>query len=203
VTDYPSELASDIKTLDGTTVHVRPIRPDDMPALTTFHHHLSSQSVYRRFLYVHPTLSAVELERFTTVDYVDRMALVAEDNGELIAVGRYERIPGTAQAEVAFVVADHHQHRGIGMSLLEQLADHGWHNGITHFVAQTLAENRQMLGVFRDSGFPVTTSDEHGTVSVEFPIEPDDSYRSARSERHERTERGSVPITAPCGTSTG
>ena len=203
MTDYPSELACDIKTLDGATVHLRPIRPRDVPALATFHRHLSSQSVYRRFLYVHPTLSAVEVERFTTVDYLDRMALVAEDNGELIAVGRYERIPGTTKAEVAFVVSDHHQHRGIGMSLLEHLADYAWRNGITRFVAQTLAENREMLGVFRDSGFPVTTSNDHGTVSVEFPIEPAAGYRSARSKRHERAEHGPVPIAAPCGTSTG
>ena len=185
---YPAELACDVTTRVGTNVHLRPIRPDDAPRLVDFHQHLSPRSVYRRYFFVHPRLSAAEVERFTCVDYVDRMAFIAEDGDRLIAVGRYDRSPGTAEAEVAFVVADQYQHHGIGTLLLEQLADAGWRNGISTFLASTLVENRDMLDVFVDSGFGVSTSVEGGIVSVRFPIEPDEAYRAKRTARHARIE---------------
>ena len=187
---YPSELAGDVTTRLGTRLHLRPIRPDDASRLVDFHQQLSLRSVYRRYLYVHPTLSATEVERFTRVDYVDRLALVAEDDSGLVAVGRYDRTSGTAEAEVAFVVADEYQHHGIGTLLLEQLAGAARQRGITSFVATTLAENREMLDVFLDSGFAVTTTLEDGTVSVRFPITPDDMYKAACDLRHSRAQAG-------------
>ncbi len=189
---YPAELESEERLRDGTPVRLRPIRPEDAGALTSFHDHLSSQTVYRRFFSAHPHLTGAEVERFTNVDYVDRLAFVVEIGAGLIGVGRYERNPGTAEAEVAFVVADDHQHRGVGTLLLERLADVAWNNGIGEFVAQTLADNREMVGVLVASGFPVRTSSEHGTVSARFSIAPGDDYRRARDARH-RTSEGSVP----------
>ena len=187
---YPFELVDDVETTTGGTVHLRPIRPDDGRLLTQFHENLSPQSVYRRFFFMHPRLSVTETEKFTHVDYVDRLALVAEHDDRLVAVGRYERIPGTADAEVAFVVADDFQHQGIGTVLLERLAGAAWKNGITSFVAQTLSENGDMLEVFMRSGFHVTSTTEHGTVSVRFPIQPDDAYRLAYAGRHQGRRAG-------------
>jgi GNAT superfamily N-acetyltransferase len=181
---YPSELACDVQTMSGESVHVRPIRPDDSERLTAFHDHLSPQSVYRRFFFMHLKLSAAEIERFTHVDYVARLALVAEQGGRLVAVGRYEGLPGKPEAEVAFVVADEYKHQGLGTILLEQLAAAALKNGIREFVAQTLADNHDMLDVFMRSGFHVTSSREYGTVNVRFPIDPDDSYRLAFATRH-------------------
>jgi GNAT superfamily N-acetyltransferase len=180
---YPADLACDMALRTGTTVHVRPIRPEDAPRLVEFHGGLSPQSVYRRFLFVHPTLSPTEVERFTSVDYVDRLAIIAEHGDRLVAVGRYERSADPSEAEVAFVVADSYQQIGIGTLLLELLAGAARRNGITTFVALTLSENRAMLNVFGDSGFHVSTRTEDGTVSVRFPIEPDDTYRAARAAR--------------------
>ena len=181
---YPFELVCDVETMAGIPVHIRPIRPDDGVRLTEFHEQLSPQSVYRRFFFMHPRLSAAETERFTHVDYADRLALVAEREDRLVAVGRYDRIPGTTEAEVAFVVADDLQHQGIGTILLERLADAALKNGIEVFVAQTLSENHDMLEVFMRSGFHVTSTSDCGTVSVRFPIRPDDSYRLACAGRH-------------------
>ncbi len=175
---YPEELVSDVVTGLGTTLRLRPIRPDDAALLVDFHRHLSLRSVYRRYLYVHRILSSAEVERFTRVDYVDRLALVVEDDQGLVAVARYDRTPGTSEAEVAFVVADQYQHHGIGTVLLEHLAAAAWRRGITTFVATTLMENREMLDVFANSGFAVTTAFEDGTVSVRFPIAPNDVHRS-------------------------
>jgi GNAT superfamily N-acetyltransferase len=169
----PVELSCSVETRDGQVIRLRPIRADDGERLVEFHGHLSARSVYRRFFFVHPKLSPTEIERFTHVDYVDRLALVAVDGDRFIAVGRYERIPGTTDAEVAFVVADECQHHGMATVLLEHLAAAAFRRGITTFVAETLSENRDMIGIFMKSGFPVTTSTDGGTVSVRFPIAPD------------------------------
>lgn len=197
---YPEELVCDVPAKGGTMIHLRPIRPDDAPRLIEFHRHLSLRSAYRRFFFVHPTLSDAEIERFTRVDYVDRLAMVAHDGDRLLAVGRYDRSPGTTEAEVAFVVADLYQNQGIGTVLLEQLAAAAWRNGITTFTASVLAENREMLGVFTDSGFPVTTCPEYGAAAVRFPIEPDDCYWAACAARHVRNQRvdGDLKSPAPC-----
>ncbi len=183
---YPAELERDAVTKVGTVVRVRPIRPDDADGLVAFHGRLSTRSIYRRFFFMHLALTPKEVSRFTTVDYVNRMAFVASDGGELVAVGRYERAPGTTEAEVAFVVVDEYQHHGIGTLLLESLAEAAWTNGITVFTAQTLSENHDMLSVFAHSGFAVTTASAEGTVTVRFPIRPDETYRRSRASRHDR-----------------
>jgi GNAT superfamily N-acetyltransferase len=138
--------------------------------MVAFHSHLSPHSCYLRFFTYHPTLSASEVERFTCVDYQDRLALVAEIDDQLIAVGRYDRHVGTTEAEVAFVVADAFQHHGIGSLLLDELAQAARDKGIITFLADTLRENHTMLDVFRHSGFPVTTKTEYDTVALRFPI---------------------------------
>jgi GNAT superfamily N-acetyltransferase len=181
---YPIELVSHAVTRYGSRLLMRPIRPDDAPGLVEFHRRLSRRSIYRRYFFMHMELSAAEVEKFTRVDYVDRFAFVAEIEGQLVAVVRYDRSPGTTEAEVALVVADEYQHQGIATLLLEQLIDAAWKNGITIFFALTLVENREMLNVFRDMGFPVSTELDGGTVSVRFPIEPDASSRAERSTRH-------------------
>ena len=180
---YPHGLERDVVTEDGLRYRVRPIRPDDASRLVAFHEQLSTRSVYLRFFTVHPTLSETEVRRFTTVDYVDRLALVAMVEDRLIAVARYDRAPGATEAEVAFVVADDYQHHGIGSTLLDDLADAARARGVTAFRADTLAENHAMLDVFRHTGFPVSARTEYGTVTLRFPIAPTADYEAARARR--------------------
>jgi len=197
--DYPAGLDADERLRDGTHVRFRPIRATDGAAMEVFHESLSPRSVYRRFFFAHPRLSPGEVERFTHVDYVDRMAFVVVDGDRIIGVGRYERLEGTDEAEVAFVVTDAYQRRGIGVLLLDHLVDVARGHGIHRFMAQTLSENRDMLGVFLSSGFPVTTSSEGGTVTVRFPIVPCDAYVDARARRVSRptTQGPGEPSTPP------
>lgn len=183
---YPAELECDVTTERGMTLRLRPIRPDDADRLVAFHQLLSSSSVYRRYFSVHPTLSSAEVAHLTNVDYVDRMAFIVQDGDQLVGVGRYDRIPNTTTAEVAFVVADEYQHQGIGLLLLDQLAAAAWKVGITGFIAETMVDNRNMMNVFHDSGFPVTTTLEEEVLSVHFPIEPDEAYRAASAQRRAR-----------------
>lgn len=176
--NYPRALDRTVILADGQVVHLRPIHPGDAGALVAFHARLSSDAVYRRYFSFHPELSETEVTWLTTVDYADRLALVVEIGDDLVAVGRYDRLPGTATAEVAFLVADDFQHRGLGMLLLQNLATAARRQGITTFVAETQASNRDMMGVFEGSGFDVTSSLDAEIISVKFriaPYEADDS----------------------------
>ncbi len=166
---YPDELEGDVVTGLNTVVHVRPIRPDDAERLAAFHQRLSPRSIYFRFFSPHPRLSPAEVERFTTVDYVDRLALVAEVEDELVGIGRYDRI-GTSEAEIAFVVADAWQHHGIATMLLELLAEAARARGIDTFVASTLPDNHEMIHLLTHSGFEATLRFADGVVTARLPI---------------------------------
>ncbi len=182
---YPAELDRDVVSNGDLHYRLRPVRPDDAERLVVFHNHLSPHSCYLRFFTFHPTLSVKEVERFTCVDYVDRLALVAEIDGTLIAVARFDRHQGTAEAEVALVVADEYQHHGIGSLLLDQLVFAARARGITTSLADTLSENNTMLGVFLHAGFEVQTNTDCGTVYLRFDITPTESYRQALADREQ------------------
>lgn len=188
----PPHWAADVVTTDGGTVHVRPIIPADAGALVEFHGRLSPETIHFRFFSPRPRLSSREVERFTNVDHDDRVALVAELDDELIAVARYDRLPGTSSAEVAFVVSDDHQGRGLGTLLLEHLAAAARERGITRFFADTLPENRRMIGVFRDAGWVTSAKLQDGVVRIEFAIEPTASATAAQHAREQRSDARSV-----------
>jgi GNAT superfamily N-acetyltransferase len=196
---YPSELERRILTREGTELLVRPIRPDDADRLLEFHRGLSSRSTYLRFFMVHPVLSETEVARFTQVDYNNRLALVVMDADRMVAVGRYDRIPGTSEAEVAFVVDDSYQHHGLGTLLADDLADAARQRGVSVFVAQTLGENGPMLEVFHGLGFPVTCRYDDGIVLVRFPIAPVPSYQRARDAREATRRTPAAQSATPAG----
>ncbi|WP_426573756.1 N-acetyltransferase family protein [Aquihabitans sp. McL0605] len=158
---------------DGGVVHVRPIQPEDATALRRFHEGLSPESQYRRFFSGHPHLSAAEADHFTRVDHLDREAVLVEDGGRIVGVGRYDRITAAPvkTAEVAFTVTDDHQHRGIGtllMSLLTALAaDRGFH----HLRAVTLATNRPMQDLVMGAGRPFQATFEGGEVDYDLDLD--------------------------------
>jgi RimJ/RimL family protein N-acetyltransferase len=179
MSDYPADLAADVETVSGVSLTIRPIRPDDAGLLNTFHQRLSSQSIYKRYFSLHPVLSEAELRHLTEVDYVTRFAFVVEHHDELIGVGRFDRIPDSNDAEVAFIVSDEYHHLGIGLMLLHRLADVAWSLGITRFCAETQADNRSMMGVFSASGFVVRARMDDEIISASFSIEPTDASRAS------------------------
>jgi len=188
----PEHWSSDVVLADGTTAHIRPISRGDGPALQAFHLALSDQSRYMRFFTAKPRLSDAMIDHFTTVDYHSQLTLVAEMGGRLAAVASYEREGDDDRAEVAFVVADEYQGRGLGTVLLEHLAADARERGITRFTAETLATNRQMLGVFRSAGFAERTHLDHGVVGVELLIEPSPAAQAAMEQREHRAESASI-----------
>ncbi|MCW2665644.1 MAG: CoA-binding domain protein [Frankiales bacterium] len=190
--DYPAHWESDAVLTDGGTVHLRPIVPADADLLREFHSRLSPDTVYNRFFTMVRTLPARDIERFTTVDHDERAAVVAMLRGDIVGVVRYDRLPGTADAEVAVVVEDAHQGRGLGVLLLEHLISAALERGVERFVADVLPSNRRMLGVFQSVGFTIKRSMADGYVELVFPIsETETSLDIARAREH-RAEARSV-----------
>jgi RimJ/RimL family protein N-acetyltransferase len=181
--EYPSEYELDVVLRDGGGVRVRPITGDDGDLIKAFFEKLGPESRYYRFFRVKNTLEPEEIEHFINVDYDDRMALVALHDGEMIAVGRYDREPSSPdRAEVAFAVVDEQQGRGLGTRLLELLTVYGRSHGIRGFRAFVLGENRQMMRVFRNSGYELARTLDSGVFTVDFPVEVSELSLAAEAE---------------------
>jgi acetyl coenzyme A synthetase (ADP forming)-like protein len=199
------DYATDALLRDGSSVHIRAIRPADQPRLLAFFQQMSARSVYFRFFQTKSRLTDEELRYYTELDFVHHVGLVAtlweRDEEHIIAVGRYICPPTDApstRAEVAFAVADAHQDRGLGTLLLEHLADIARAHGITEFEADVLGENNRMLQVFATSGFEVKRAPEGGVFHVTFPTADTDRFRVVRSEReHQATTQSLRALLQP------
>ena len=144
---YPADLEADVLLADGRAAELRPIRPSDASLLKRLHASLSPESVYLRFFSPAPRPTAVQLERLTSIDYHDRMVMVAELGDEIVAIARYDRSGGGGgrgrvhrRRRSAGPRSGHAPARAPGSAA-------GY--GIHVFVADTLADNTKMLNVFR------------------------------------------------------
>lgn len=157
--EYPEYLKRYITLSDGSKVLLRPIKPSD----ATLKHHLfyalSKESIRRRFL---GSLDLMPLRRiwpYVTIDYINEMSIVGtvrEDDKEImVAIGSYSRIPGTEKAEVALVVRDDWQNRGLGTALFNYLAEIARSRGIKTFTAWVLIDNTRAIHIIKRSGYPV------------------------------------------------
>ncbi|HEX5695060.1 MAG TPA: GNAT family N-acetyltransferase, partial [Acidimicrobiia bacterium] len=190
---YPEEFELDVVLRDGGGARIRPIKPDDGALLVEFFETLGPESRYFRFFRMKESLEPKEVEFFTQVDYADRMALIAMHEGKMIAVARYDRESHDGDtAEVAFAVADEHQGRGIGTQLLQLLTTHARSHGIEKFEAFVLPENRQMMRLFRNSGYDLTRTIEDGVFTVDFPVAESDGLLQAEWEREKRAIAASL-----------
>jgi acetyl coenzyme A synthetase (ADP forming)-like protein len=185
VTTAASESV-DVILRDGGTLRLRPPTDADSEALLDFYRALSSQSLHRRF-HGFPNVRRQLIESLLDPDWVERGALLgalADGGGErIVAIGNYVRLRDPAVAESAFAVADDEQGRGIGTRLLERLAARAAGVGIARFVAEVLADNTSMLGVFERAGFELTRALASGVVEVEFPIASTERFELSVEER--------------------
>ncbi|MER6946079.1 GNAT family N-acetyltransferase [Nonomuraea sp. NPDC000554] len=188
---YPAHWEADVVLADGGTAHVRPIRPADADRLRAFYSRLSPETIYFRFFGPHPRLSDREVERFTNVDYVTRVALIATIGAEMVAVIRYDRVePG--EAEVAFLVEDAHQGRGVASVLLEHLAATAREHGIARFVADVLPANMKMMGVLRQAGYTAESSFADGVVRMTLDLTPTVTSTEVTTSREHAAEARSI-----------
>jgi GNAT superfamily N-acetyltransferase len=162
---------ADVALRDGTTVHVRPARPDDAPELRRLFEGLSEESRYLRFFSASIDLARV-VHWAADVDDQRRDGLVAVTGPRerIVAhVGWERERERPERAEVALVIDDRFQGRGLGTILLGQLAESARARGVELFVAEVLSGNHQMIQVFRDSGFAVRMRSLPGVLLVEIP----------------------------------
>lgn len=201
---YPRHWEADVVASDGGIVHLRPILPTDADALLRFHESLSERTRYLRFFGPYPRIAPRDLLRFTVVDHHARVAFICLLGDEIIAVGRYEGLPGDGgpggttgtpaidTAEVAFVARDTHQGRGLGSILLEHLAAAARENGLRRFEAEVLVENHAMVRVFKQAGYQVSRAFADGVLHLEFDIDPTEKSLAVRDSREQRAEARSV-----------
>ena len=173
-TAYPSQYETEVLLRDGSRILLRPIRGEETERCLSFVRRLSRRTKYLSFHHVPEEMSPDDAVRFCTVDYVNTFAFGAEvlkeQHKDIVAIGRYYRLPNKHSAEVAFTIEDVYHGKGIGTKLMEWLANVARDNGITSFEADVLAENEQMMAVFRDYGFHVTSELKGGVYHVTFPI---------------------------------
>ncbi len=164
---YPSQYAASWAAKDGGRFSIRPIRPEDEPLMVKFHQALSESTVYMRYFHMLSLGHRVSHERLTRICFIDydrEMALVAVDQGShagdesIVGVGRLTKIAGANEAEVAVVVTDSFQRRGIGTELLRRLLEIGHDERLDRIVADILAGNYAMQSLCQRLGFSLNRS---------------------------------------------
>ncbi|MCJ1681132.1 GNAT family N-acetyltransferase [Streptomyces sp. APSN-46.1] len=197
---YPAHWEADVVLRDGGTARIRPITTEDADRLVSFYEQVSDESKYYRFFAPYPRLSDRDVHRFTHHDYVDRVGLAATIGGEFIGTVRYDRIgadgrPASApadEAEVAFLVQDAHQGRGVASALLEHIGAVARERGIRRFAAEVLPANSKMIKVFTDVGYQQKRSFEDGSVHLTLDLEPTAESLAVQRAREQRAEARSV-----------
>jgi acetyltransferase len=187
---YPTRYVSPWQMKTGEPVIIRPIRPEDEPALARFHETLSDRSVYLRYFHMEKLSSRVahdRLARRCSIDYDREMALVAERRNpagaekEIIAVGRLIQEPETRDAEVAVIVADAFQRCGLGSELLRRLIQVGRDEKLERITATTLPENLAMRSLMARAGFAVVNTFDLSAISMELKLEEKSGAASQQS----------------------
>ncbi|MEV7556061.1 GNAT family N-acetyltransferase [Streptomyces sp. NPDC089795] len=197
---YPAHWEADVVLRDGGTARIRPITTEDAGRLVSFYEQVSDESKYYRFFAPYPRLSDRDVRRFTHHDYVDRVGLAATIGGEFIATVRYDRIDAAGrpasgpadEAEVAFLVQDAHQGRGVASTLLEHIGAVARERGIRRFAAEVLPANTKMIKVFTDAGYQQKRSFEDGSVRLTLDLEPTAESLAVQRAREQRAEAHSV-----------
>ncbi len=172
--EYPREFEREVTLKEGARVRIRPILPEDETRLVTLYGRLSQHTAYQRFFTIMNRLPLDWAHYFANVDYFRRMALVAERaldwRPELIGVARYEPSDEKDTAEVALVVQDYWQGRGLGSLLLREILRAGEANGIRAFRAHVLADNHRVLAMLSRLTDIQHRNLEHGVVDVLFTL---------------------------------
>ena len=167
---YPEEF-EETAALGDIDVFFRPIKPSDEDLGREFFYSLSDESVYYRFFNIVKAMPHEKMQPLVNIDYREEMAIAGfiGDPGEekMIAIGRYKIDPADNLAEIAFLVRDDWQQRGIGTFLFKKMTDIALKRGISGFKAEVLSQNRKMMSVFHKSRFPVRTKLEDGAYYLE------------------------------------
>jgi len=174
---YPEELERTETLKDGTQIFFRPVKPTDEPALSEMLYSLSRKSVRTRYFTHTMTFPHRDVQKLTNIDYRSDLAIVgiipSPSGEEIVAIAQYFLDPKTRAAEVAFIVQDEWQQRGMGTILMDYLAQIARRRGVRRFYAKVLPDNRPMLAIFHNSGYRVNTEFDGDAYDVTFDLTKD------------------------------
>jgi acyl-CoA synthetase (NDP forming)/RimJ/RimL family protein N-acetyltransferase len=198
VSRYPSEWEADVLLADGGVVHLRPVRPEDADAVRAMHGRLSQESVENRFSESTERVLERDLDTVLAADHDRLVVLVATLGDQVIGASYYHRSGAGDEAEVAFLIEDAHQGRGLGSIVLEHLAAIARESGVRRFTADVRPGNRAMTGVFREAGFDVEAEFEGGSVRLRMSVTPTPRSREVlRAREHTAQARSVARMLAP------
>ncbi|MFB9262370.1 bifunctional acetate--CoA ligase family protein/GNAT family N-acetyltransferase [Bradyrhizobium erythrophlei] len=169
VRPYPSQWEGELALRDGSRVLVRPMRPDDEPAVHRFFARVTAEDLRLRFFHAMKEFTHAFIARLTQLDYARAMAFVALDpaTGEMMGAVRLHSDSLYESAEYAILLQSDLKGKGLGWALMQLLIHYARSEGLKRLAGQVLAENTTMLGMCRDLGFTVTQDPEdHSIVDV-------------------------------------
>ncbi|MBM4102434.1 MAG: GNAT family N-acetyltransferase [Planctomycetes bacterium] len=171
---YPEELEHRDTLNDGTEIFFRPVKPTDEPSLAEMLYSLSETSVQTRYMMRTVRFPRKDIQQWTNIDYDQNLAIVGTVPGasgeEIVAIAQYFLDPKTQAAEVAFLVQDEWQNKGMGTFLLEYLSKIAKKRGVKQFYAKVLPANKGMLAVFYNSGYKVNTEFDGDVYSIAYNL---------------------------------
>jgi acyl-CoA hydrolase/RimJ/RimL family protein N-acetyltransferase len=171
---YPEELEHYATLKDGTEIFFRPIKPTDDPALSEMLYSLSEESVRTRYLTRTMAFPHKDIQQLTNIDYRNDLAIVGVVPGpsgeEIVAIAQYYLDPKTQAAEVAFLVQDEWQQKGMGTFLLDYITQIAKLRGVKRFYAKVLPNNRPMLAIFHNTGYKVNTEFDGDVYHIAYDL---------------------------------
>ncbi len=157
--EYPAELEAYRTTSKKQEIFFRPIKPSDEGLLKKFFYSLSDDSMYKRFISTRKDMPHERLQEFTVIDYTQEVVIIASvkegDNDVVVGLGQYGVHGPSHTGEVAFVVREKYQNRGIASELLSYLTLLARRQGLLGFTAEVLVHNKPMLHLFESNGFEI------------------------------------------------
>ncbi|MBW2050991.1 MAG: GNAT family N-acetyltransferase [Deltaproteobacteria bacterium] len=171
---YPKELATSHTFKDNTTLRFRAIKPSDEDGMRKLFYRFSDESVYYRYFSPIKTMPHAEMQEYVNIDYSNTMSIIgllgAEGDGKIVAEARYVRNRNRPYADVAFIVDEAFQGKGVASFMYEMLIQIARRHGIEGFTADVLGTNRKMLRVFEKPGFPIESVLVDGVYELTIPF---------------------------------
>lgn len=172
--EYPKHLEKYDTLRDGSEIFFRPVKPTDEASLSEMLYSLSAESVQKRYMSRTVAFPHKDVQHLANVDYKNNLAIVGVVPGiggeEIVAIGQYFLDPKLGKAEVAFVVQDEWQQKGMGTLLLKFLSDIAKKRNVMSFHAKVLPQNKAMLAVFHNSGYNVKTEFDGEVYTITYDL---------------------------------
>jgi acyl-CoA hydrolase/N-acetylglutamate synthase-like GNAT family acetyltransferase len=164
---YPWEEARTVRIASGAELRVRPVRLSDEEALQDLFYRLTDESTYRRFMTFKKAHPHEEMQHLVNLDYEQSVGVLACDgDDQIVGMARYDVDPKNNLGDIAFVVRDEWQGKGVGKALMQRMVEIARARGLSGFVADVLAENKAMMAVLQRSGLKLGIDLQGGVYRV-------------------------------------